>query len=163
VAARRVYLDTNIFIVAFEGEADNAAASRLLEAFGANVPDGPRFCTSEETLAELLVQPFRELDEIRRLRYESLILSGGWLDVGPVTREILVGAALIRARFRNVKLPDAIHLSTALHFRCPEFLSADTGLDGSFSLAYNVGGSAWSSDEVRIVRPDSATLLGLVT
>ena len=43
----------------------------------------------------------------------------------PITRALLIEAARLRASSR-LKLPDAIHLATALQYECPVFLTNDT-------------------------------------
>lgn len=80
--------------------------------------------TSELTLAEALVKPL-EIDrqDIADL-YIELIQSSDHLIVIPIDRSILVDAAHDRARL-GIKLPDAIHVATAVVVGCQIFLSND--------------------------------------
>ena len=150
------YLDTNIFIKAFEDR--DALSARLAELFVLETPLGHQaFSTCELTLAELLVKPFRDQDVIRIQRYEDLLTSSAWLQVGPVDRQVLAAAALIRTEFR-LKLPDAIHLSAAMHFRCRYFLSDDHGLDGTYQLDFRTPSVSWNSEPIEIIRPDAPGL-----
>ncbi|MNL65748.1 hypothetical protein D3C87_1901280 [compost metagenome] len=70
--------------------------------------------------------------------------------MGPVDRQVLTGAAILRSKHR-LKLPDAIHVSTALHFGCELLITGDGGLDGSFSLEHHSAGQAWSGKTVKTI------------
>jgi predicted nucleic acid-binding protein len=59
--------------------------------------------------------------------FDTAIQNSTGLEVVPVTREILIEAAGIRAQ-TGVKLPDAIHLSTAIVSGCASFLTNDKSL-----------------------------------
>jgi predicted nucleic acid-binding protein len=48
-------------------------------------------------------------------------------DLRPITREILLQTADLRS-VSKVKLPDAIHIVTAIHAGCAYFLSNDNGV-----------------------------------
>ena len=143
----KVYLDTNVFIRAFEGS--DALSLALVDLLAIDVPE-PAFATSELTLAELLVHPYRHGDETGRRRYDNIVRPSAWLQVGPVDRQVLTGAAILRSKYR-LKLPDAIHVSTALHFGCELLITGDGGLDGSFSLEHHSAGQAWSGKTVKTI------------
>jgi predicted nucleic acid-binding protein len=153
--AATVYLDTNVFIHAFEGADELSLA--LTNLFAVDTPQ-PAFATSELTLAELLVHPYRHRNEAEQERYDSLIRPSAFLKVGPIDRSILMGAALLRSSYR-LKLPDAIHISTALHFGCELLLTGDRGLEGSFSLQYQSTGQQWSSTVVHTVALDVQSVM----
>ena len=54
----------------------------------------------------------------------------------PVSRSILVAAANLRATFGSqVKLPDAIHLASALEQSCTTFITNDKRLKGVQGIA----------------------------
>lgn len=163
MSGSRIYLDTNVFVLAFEGARDDPLARALIDLFAGSAVNGgkPPLTTSEITLAEILVHPYRELNESRILDYERLLTTSEWLEVGPATRNVLSGAALLRARYR-IKLPDAIHLSTALHFRCDYFMTGDRGIEGTYQLRYNASGRLWDSDPVEVVRLDQGAVARMI-
>ena len=121
----RVYLDANIVIHFIEGfPANQLQIDELL----ARIESGNvKAMTSELTLAEVLVKPFTD-DNVALINvYEALFAGGTQLEVLPVSRTVLRQAALHRAATRN-KLPDAIHIATAIEASCPFILSEDSRL-----------------------------------
>ena len=118
-----VYIDANVLIAAFEmSNSVSDSVWRVLDAINDGVISA---VTSELTLAELLPKPLASEDGSLVDLYEALICLGGALDIAPVTRDVLIGSAKIRAQIPRIKLPDAIHLATALQRRCPAFLTSD--------------------------------------
>ena len=115
----RVYVDTNIFIAAYEkDDALGSDLSKLFEAFRA-CPKAA--VTSELTLAELTIRP----GSPTRFYY-GLLVANTFIDLWPVTRSILLDLGSYRkVSGRAVKLPDAIHAVTAIQARCHHVLSAD--------------------------------------
>ncbi|WP_103220657.1 type II toxin-antitoxin system VapC family toxin [Roseibium marinum] len=120
---KRLYLDTNMFILLGEGHGD-ARRSHLIDIVSAApARDSAFLCTSEFTLAELLVVPFRQKNHQLIELYKGWVHPGSpWLEAAPVERDLLIHAALFRDQYPGVKMPDAIHLTTAL------FLTADKGI-----------------------------------
>jgi predicted nucleic acid-binding protein len=118
----RVYLDSNFFIRFVESE--DLGLLALFERQAANLLT---ICTSELTLAEVLVDPIRLEDQQRARIYEDMLAPGGWVEMVPVDRQILRRSADIRATIGN-KLPDAIHVATAAVQSCNVFLSSDKRL-----------------------------------
>lgn len=119
-----MYLDANVFIAAFENVgAHSDHAWWILRA----IEDGEvAGMTSEITLAEILVKPLETGASDLASGYEKMVTSTERFAVLPVTREILVRAAGVRARRNSVKLPDAIHIATAQAFSCGFFVSDDS-------------------------------------
>ena len=149
----RLYLDTNIFIELGEGGGEQQ--SLLLEIIGKQMAEDATFlCTSEFTLAELLVVPYRDRDDALIQLYDNWILQGNtWLDVGPVTREVLWSAALVRRRYSSIKMPDAIHVSTAIGFQCSHLLTADKQLPKSIQIVNDRWNLFRSSQTLSIIQP----------
>jgi predicted nucleic acid-binding protein len=121
----RVCLDTNVFIRAFEGTPDEA--KDFQELFKALRQNRSFSVTSELTLAELLAPA--DCKEavplhIKRRFYLNLIVWNGFIDLRPVTRSILCETADLR-RVAKHKLPDAIHIVTAIRAGCTLFMSSD--------------------------------------
>jgi predicted nucleic acid-binding protein len=142
-----IYLDANIFIATFEVRSNLSAALRELLSKATKL-ERARFVTSEMTLAELLVLPFRQNDAEKVRLYSAMFAPNLWLDVHPVSREILMRAASFRANTTSLKLPDAVHLATAVRAGCTHMLTADRGIR--------------SSGRPVILRPDESTLTSLI-
>jgi predicted nucleic acid-binding protein len=122
MASPRFYLDSNVFIYAVEGSADIADPLRqLFERFQDNPGMG---VTSELTLAEVLPRS----SAIQRRNYLNLIVWSRIFDLRPVSQYILIETADYRAKAGMPKLPDAIHVVTAIRSECRTVLPADGGL-----------------------------------
>lgn len=117
-----VYLDTNIFIYAFEGFPEYA--DKLRKLFDAIDSGAISAATSELTLAELLVKPFMDGNDQRQSIYRDTIQNSNLLSVYPVSRDILIEAARLRSA-SSLRLPDAIHVATACFGGCTIFLTND--------------------------------------
>lgn len=118
-----LYLDTNILIALVEpvaaltpGQAD------LLERMERGDFVG---LTSELALSECLVKPIADDNARAQAAYHDLFSARSSLLVFAVTRDVLVSAAALRAGVR-LKLPDAIHLATAIQSGCTAFLTNDS-------------------------------------
>jgi predicted nucleic acid-binding protein len=120
-----VYVDANPFIYFIDGD-ENIA--RRLRPFFELLRERPGSAvTSELTLAEVLAKARPDA----RRNYCNLF------QLQPVTRDILIDTADYRRASQRkrpdgttatVKLPDAIHVVTAIKARCRAFLSADSSL-----------------------------------
>jgi predicted nucleic acid-binding protein len=123
--ARAVYLETNFFIKAVEGTVEaSIPPKKLIEVL--RVRPGMAV-TSEITLAETLAPP-RRADalplHIKRRAYLDLIVWSGFVTLIPVSRDILIETADLRSVAR-LKLPDAIHLVSAIRGKCGYLVSND--------------------------------------
>lgn len=146
----RLYLDTNIFIHVFEN-----GHRQLIDLLAGTSVVGERFLfTSELTLAELIVKPVRDGDDELRQIYENWTRPNDVLDVGAIDRQVLIHAAALRAQYRFLKLPDAIHLSTAIGFECTHFVSFDRQLDGLDRISVARWGLSRTSPMPRFICPD---------
>jgi predicted nucleic acid-binding protein len=165
LAFSRIYLDANILIAALGGDVVSDVSGPLLDLIGSIGPTAtPPFATSELTLAETLVRAIRNGDELQEQGFDNALTSSGWMEVVPISRGILWAAASLRAKYRKLKLPDAIHIATALSANCPHMLTADTGLAGTFQAgAYRAGQWADGRIQTEIVRPDAETLQAIKT
>ena len=125
-----IYLDTNVFIYAVEGQDGPARsnAQALLRMLQRQDGSG---VTSELTIAELLAPrgsgrsaPPAALEKA----YLDLLTAGEVVRLAPVSRHVLVATAALRSRSASkLTLPDAIHLATALDEGCAIFVSEDGG------------------------------------
>lgn len=133
-ASSKLYFDANVFIYAVEGSDDIAGRLRtLFELLGSNLDIA---VTSELTLAEVLPKA----NPIRRRNYLELILWSGLFNLYSVTRDVLmdtadyrkIAAVSSRAASKPSasmpKLPDAIHVVTAVRAGCGRMLSFDRAL-----------------------------------
>ncbi len=131
IAGRKTYLDVNVFIYALEGfpEVSHALAALFKAIDSAAI----QTVTSELALAEALIKPIQNKNIQHQACYEMAIRSRRGLQVVPVLRTILLEAARLRGT-TGLKLPDAIHLATALSSGYEVFLTNDhrikhTGLE----------------------------------
>ncbi|MEH2159301.1 type II toxin-antitoxin system VapC family toxin [Nostoc sp.] len=122
IQCTKVYLDTNIWIYALEGYP--AFVQDLTQLFQSIDRGNLSVVTSELSLAEVLVKPFQNHDLAQQTTYQQLIINSQNLRVIPVSRQVLIEAAQLRASI-NIKLPDAIHAATALLTQCSTFLTND--------------------------------------
>lgn len=125
VPAPLVYMDTNAFVAGFElPQSEAEPVQNLLLALRGRPLS---VVTSELTLAELLAPPSRAgalpLEAKRRL-YLDLLVWSRLVDLRPITREVLIETADLRQTAPH-RLPDAIHVVTAIHTQCDFFLSGD--------------------------------------
>ena len=128
----RLYLYTNIFIYALEGYPVFRAV--LTTVFNALDRGELIAVTSELTLAEVLVKPLLDRHAERQAAYLQVLQPSTSLQIIPVSREILIAAARLRAD-ANLKLPDAIHAATAQLTGCDQFLTNDARLTSLPGLA----------------------------
>ena len=156
---RRIYLDTNIFIML--GENSDAAGDALRRITVAHSEDrDPLFVTSELTLSELLVRPYREENENLSRFYRRVMAGEVWLRTSPVSPGVLETAAVLRAVRRSIKLPDAIHAATAMAMSCSHLLTNDTGLKDFEVIPHPFVDVSLPS--LSVIRPDTTTLSAIL-
>ncbi len=117
-----VYLDANIFIYAVE---EFPLVARRVNALFGRIDRGELIAfTSELSLSEVLVKPMR--DNLTKVVYQylDLVRTGSTLSVIPVDRENLIKAAELRSQ-SSLKLPDAVHVATAIRHSCASFITND--------------------------------------
>jgi len=120
-----VYFDANTFIYAIEDHEDyRAPIRRLFEHLSAH---RCQIVSSELTYAECLVKPLKVRDEASIKNYESHLIDSGSVQLMPVTLNVLRHAAILRAH-HTTKLPDAIHVATAIDAGCSHLISNDRKL-----------------------------------
>jgi predicted nucleic acid-binding protein len=125
IKGKRVYFDTNIFIYMIEGYA--AFETSLNEIRDSILHQEAEIFTSDLTLCEVLVAPFRADNAELVLLYRQLIEDSGAFILLSTTRETYIRASLYRAQM-GLKMADAIHMATAVENGCTVFVSNDTGL-----------------------------------
>jgi len=119
-----VYLDACILIYTLDRIPPYAD---LLTPFWSQVALGGLTCfTSELSLLETLVKPLQTTDRELHHSYFDFLTNNDNLQLLPITKEILIEAARLRAS-TSLKAPDAIHMATAMFYAADLILSNDTG------------------------------------
>jgi predicted nucleic acid-binding protein len=132
-----IYCDTNVFIHGTEGADNSPIRLAITSLFLAEqASKAPVLKTSLLTISELMVHPYRLKDVKLESDYRVFWQTNDFLEVGPIDLNILLNAAELRANYAGLKLPDAIHLATALAFGCDVFLTADEGIKGDYALDF---------------------------
>jgi predicted nucleic acid-binding protein len=159
IESRAIYWDTNVFIML--REQSNAAHDLLWQILGA-AQGKLTFSTSAMTFSELKVKPLQDRNLPLLQTYEDWASpSGRWMEILPISDPILDMAALLRATRPGVKLPDAVHLASALQLRCDHFLSADMGLKDISDLHHPISGNL-NIAPLTVLRTDEPTLSSLL-
>lgn len=121
-SAPRVYIDANVFILAYETVGPDALqAFAILEAVEAGTIHG---VSSELTLGEILPGPLNNGETDLAAAYQQILSDAPNMTVLSITRDILVSSAEIRVGRPGFKLQDAIHCATAQKAAC-DFLVSD--------------------------------------
>jgi predicted nucleic acid-binding protein len=126
VKGEKIYIDTNVFIYAMEGYPEFAAS--LTSLFTAIDEGVVKAVTSELTLAESLVKPLMDDNTVLENLYLEVFQTSMSLSVVPISRQILIESARLRAKSKTLRLPDAIHFATARMSGCQTFLTNDKQL-----------------------------------
>ena len=125
IKGKRAYFDTNVFIYLIEGYA--AFEASLDEIRQSILRREAEVFTSELTLCEVLVLPFRSHNTELAHIYRQFIEESGAFTLLSTTRETYIRASLFRAQM-GLKMADAIHMATAVENGCEVFVSNDSGL-----------------------------------
>jgi predicted nucleic acid-binding protein len=120
----RVYLDTNCVIYFVENHPVwwGKVVARIVAFRAAK----DQLAVGDLTRAEFLVAPFKSGDVGLETRYRALFTDPD-VSVLEMTAVVCERAARLRAVY-PFKLPDALHLATAIEHGCGLFLTADSKL-----------------------------------
>ena len=122
---KKVYFDTNIIIYLVEGflpyqkTLDNIQA--LLES------DEIKAYSSELSLCETLIKPFQVGSTKGVSLFCSFLQESACFELFPIDKNILIQSSYIAAD-KNMKIPDAIHVATAMASGCEIFLTNDKSI-----------------------------------
>jgi predicted nucleic acid-binding protein len=119
---RRIALDTSIFI--YQLEANGRYLALTDHIFSWLEQPGSGSITSTIAMTELLVQPYRALDEQRVDEFFGLLSTYPNLEWIAPDLQIADRAAQIRARHR-LKTPDALQAATAVQARATGLITND--------------------------------------
>jgi predicted nucleic acid-binding protein len=121
---KRVLIDTSIWICHFEQHPElGAAAGKIIESLEEGEFHG---VASELTLLELTVRPLQLGRQDVADDYEVLLDYFPNFELEPISREILLEAAALRARQR-LRTPDAIQIATGLRTGATLAVTNDEG------------------------------------
>ncbi|MBN8653662.1 MAG: type II toxin-antitoxin system VapC family toxin [Cytophagales bacterium] len=122
---KAVYLDTAPLIYYLEENATHS--SYLNQLFKKNEAGEFIFYTSVVTLTEVLTLPFRQGNVELAEQYQYFLSETQTLKLIPVNIPIAKLAAKLRAEY-GIRMPDAIHLATAMEIKADWFLTNDIAL-----------------------------------
>ena len=125
-----IYLDASIIIYTLEGNIKYLEYLRSL--WTKFQSEEIEIMTSELTLTEILIQPFKSRDSLLIADYEDFLTNSS-IQLISISRSILKTAAEIRAT-KRIKTPDAIHAATAIQHPCTMFLTNDRGFQNTARL-----------------------------
>jgi len=117
-----VYLDAQILI--YSVERHPRYAERLRALWNAVDEERLRVYSSELTYLETLVLPLRRGDSQLISDYESF-LEKAMTALLPISRNILLETARLRASLSSLRTPDALHAASALSAGLDAFLTND--------------------------------------
>ena len=121
---RRVLIDSSVWIYHFEQHPEfGEAAGKVIES----LEEGRfRGVVSELTLLELTVRPLRLGRQDVADEYELLLSYFPNVELEPVTKEVLLDAAALRARYR-LRPADAILMATGIRAEATAAVTNDDG------------------------------------
>ena len=125
VGAGAVAVDTAIFVYLIEEHPQ--FLTHILPLFKEADEGRRQLVTSELTLLEVLVVPYRAGDRQLAERYEALLTRSQGIRLVELTRDQLRAAAQLRAT-TGAKTPDALQLVAALGTGCKTFVTNDRRL-----------------------------------
>lgn len=130
LTADLVAIDTNVLIYYLDGDGDRRPAwveRELFGVLGAGEPAARRVVFSTVGLAEVLTGVARRFPGASLEPYELALAGLPGLTIVPVDRNVAREAARVRGRF-GMRLPDAIHVATAVVAGADAFLTNDREL-----------------------------------
>ncbi len=117
-------LDAGVIIGILDADDPHHAGSRA--AVAEALERGDLLAVPASAYAECLVGPARRGRDV--MRAVDTFLSDLPANVEPITRQVAVRAAQLRARHgRRLRLPDALVLATALYLKAERVLTTDAG------------------------------------
>ncbi len=119
---QRVYVDTNAFVYFLERHPE--FYDRVLPLFEAAAQGRLQVVTSELTVAELLVQPYKMGRADIAATYRRFLKDEGLIDLVPISLNVLEAAAASRGT-PGGSLADAIPIATASLSACSAFVTND--------------------------------------
>lgn len=119
---KRVYFDTNPFI--YFVEAHDIFYEAVKPIFQMVQDESILAFTSEFTLTETLIKPYRDKDQGTIEAFEGLLIDSGYFSLLGATKETFLKAAQVGGE-TMMRTPDALHMTTALENNCDFFITND--------------------------------------
>lgn len=119
----RLYLDASAIIYSVEGVA--AVRSALRQEISEALTLGGVLLTSRLSRMECRVKPLRDGNADLLIHYDSFFGSRE-LVIAELTAEVVERATELRVKY-NFKVPDALHVATAIHECADVVLTGDAG------------------------------------
>ena len=127
LVGNKIYFDTNIFIYSIEREETKEI---FRDFFTSIVNKVSSIITSELTIAECLVKPKRENNKELENMYLDILIENQNIHLQKVDIATWILASDVRAKY-NFKIPDSIHIATALLNDCI-FITNDKALHNKY-------------------------------
>lgn len=121
-----IALDTNIFILAYDKKTPKGDIAR--ELLQKNKEANSKIFISVIVIEEFLVRIYKQELEKDILKYEDFITAGGFITVVDVNRQVARLAAKLRAEYTSLRIPDALHLASAIEVGAKVFITTDRRL-----------------------------------
>jgi len=119
---KRVYFDANIFIYLLEHHPDlGEVCLSIVQSAVDKELDG---YSGDLVFAELLVKPLKENNARAVQAVKDLFTNDTRIELLPHTKTAFITAAHLRANYK-IKLPDALHIATAIENHMDVFLTND--------------------------------------
>jgi predicted nucleic acid-binding protein len=99
----------------------------VLHYLSSLIDDNAEFYTSTITDAEFLVKPFSD-NNITEIQLYKEYLMRLELVKCAISEQIAEKAALIRAKYKGIKLADSLQIASCINSECDEFLTNDKQL-----------------------------------
>ena len=132
---KRVLIDTGVWIYHFEQHPEFARAAGIAIQ---SLEDGRfRGIASELALLELTVRPLQLGRQDVADEYELLLSYFPNLELEPVSKEVLLGAAALRARHR-LRTPESILLATGIRSGATAAITNDNGWKAAQGLGIEI-------------------------
>ena len=122
---RRIFLDTNCFIYLLENY--EPYAQKVLEFVACGMDNEAEFYTSTITDVEFLVKPYKENNYVVINAYWTF-LNRLHFTHRAIDSNVSDRAARLRAKYKGVKLGDALQLAASIECGCTDFFTNDVQL-----------------------------------
>lgn len=125
ILIKKVFIDTNplIYLTGMQ----EPYYEKVLNFFADCITEDAEFYTSTITDAEFLIKPFADNNIKQIENYKQCLKRLGVLKIF-INEQIAEKAALLRAKYTNIKLADALQLAASIDCNCDIFFTNDKQL-----------------------------------